>query len=116
MPKNGMSWEEVSELARQLPGVKESISYGTPALRSRAKLLARLLPDSEVAVVRVDLEQRRALLASQPETFFLTEHYQNHPLLLVRLNKVKRAEMQALLRDALAVSQGPGRPRARARK
>lgn len=116
MARRGMSWEQVSKLGVSLPEVRESLSYGTPALRTRTRLIARALPDGETIVVRVELEQRQGLLATQSTVFFLTDHYRVHPMVLVRLKEVDPTTMKGLLRDAWAQVAGPRRRPSSARR
>jgi hypothetical protein len=95
-----IDWPRVLELARQLPEVEPGYSYGTPALKLRNKLIARLREDGQTLVVRADPDEREALIASAPEKFFLTPHYQAHPWVLVRLSRIDADELGELLRDA----------------
>ena len=39
-----MTWDDVIQLASELPGVSVSASYGTPALRVNGKLLDSIAP------------------------------------------------------------------------
>src|SRR5579871_1397229 len=98
-----MSWKQVVALGTRLPGVELSTSYGTPALKHEGQLLMRLLPDGELAPVRVDLDQRSALLDADPDVFSLTDHYRAHPWVLVRLGAVTPSRLEVLLRDAIAL-------------
>jgi hypothetical protein len=95
-----MTWDDVLRLARELPEVEEETSYGTPALKVRGKLLARLRDEGETLVVRVDFEERLALTHSQPDTFFVTPHYEDYPFVLVRLAKADPEEIGELLAEA----------------
>jgi hypothetical protein len=95
-----IDWPRVLELARTLPAVEPSYSYGTPALKLRNKLIARLREDGETLVVRAEIDYRDALIATAPEKFFLTPHYQAHPWVLVRLSRVDADELRELLTDA----------------
>src|SRR5437762_221978 len=45
-----ISWTTVRDLALALPGVEESTSYRTPAMKVRGKLIARLKEDAETIV------------------------------------------------------------------
>ena len=38
--------------------------------------------------VRVDFAQRDELLAADPATYYVTDHYVDHPVILVRLSRV----------------------------
>jgi hypothetical protein len=98
--RRGVSFPEVSELAKALPGVIESTSYGTPALKVDGKLLARLKEDGETLVLRMDFVNRDLLLRAEPDLFFLTDHYLNYPSILVRLKEVTSKRMAELLEDA----------------
>jgi len=96
----GVSFSEVSELGRALPGVVESTSYGTPALKVDGKLLVRLKEDGETLVLRMDFVNRDLLLRAEPDLFFLTDHYLNYPSILLRLTRVTSKRLAELLEDA----------------
>ncbi|HEX3872837.1 MAG TPA: MmcQ/YjbR family DNA-binding protein [Solirubrobacteraceae bacterium] len=95
-----IDWPRVLELARTLPAVEPSYSYGTPALKLRNKLIARLREDGKTLVVRADIDDRDVLIATEPDKFFLTPQYQAHPWVLVRLSRVDAEELRELLTDA----------------
>jgi len=84
-----VTFETVRQLALALPGVEEGTSYGTPAWKVKGKLFARQHQDGESLVISVDFDQREMLMAEQPETFYITDHYLNYPWMLVRLAKVR---------------------------
>jgi hypothetical protein len=94
-----LTWSAILELASALPEIEESTSYGTPALKVRGKLIARLWEDGETLVLRVGSE-REALMLAEPEKFFTTAHYENYPWVLVRLARVGADELRALLTEA----------------
>jgi len=106
-----VSFATAREIARMLPGVEESTSYGTPALKVKGKLFARLKEDGETLVVKVALEARDALVAARPGVFFVTDHYRAYPFMLVRLATVKRAELAQLLEDAWSMTAPSARKR-----
>lgn len=103
-----MTLDTVRELALALPGVEEGLSYGTPAFRVGKKLLARLHEDGETLVLKVDLLVRDSLLVADPDAFFITDHYQDYPYMLVRLATVRREPLRGLL-DAAWRSLAPKR-------
>jgi hypothetical protein len=95
-----VTYETVRAIALALPGVEEGPCYGTPGLRVRGKLLARLWEDGETLVLKVGFDAREILLAADPETFFITDHYAGYPSVLVRLPKVGREEIESLIEEA----------------
>jgi hypothetical protein len=81
--------------------VEATTSYGTPALKVKGRLMARLRTEAEGALaLRCDFVDRTILLQANPQAFFLTDHYMNYPMILVRLDKVPRAELADLLERA----------------
>lgn len=87
-------------MAFALPGVAEGSSYGTPAFRVSKKLFARFHQDGTSLVVRCDLDQRDALLRANPDAFFVTDHYVDHPWVLVRLSAVHPGVLAEVLEQA----------------
>lgn len=96
-PKRGVTWRAVQTAARLFPGVESGLSYGTPALFVRKKLLARLREDDASVAVRTDPYSRDLLLRADPAMYFLTEHYRNYPWILVRLTGARIAPVRELL-------------------
>ena len=91
-------WDHVVTLAQaELPDVELSTSYGTPALKVRKKLFARLLEDDRRMAVYVDFMEREALVQASPETFIVTPHYQDWPMVLIDLPSVDPVELRELL-------------------
>jgi hypothetical protein len=96
--------DDVRRAALSLPATTEKPSYGTPGFRVRDKLFARIREEGDVLVVWVDgLDEKDALLAAAPETFFTTPHYDGHPTVLVRFDAVDLDELIELLTDAWLV-------------
>ena len=95
-----ISWEDVLELAGELPEVEETTSYGTPALKVKGKFMARLRDEGRVLVMRCDLDEKPFLLEASAETLFTTPHYDGYGAVLVRLDAVSRDELKELLIDA----------------
>jgi hypothetical protein len=95
-----VAWDDVRELGLALPGVVEETSYDTPALKVNGKLLVRLKEDFATLALRVDFEERQALVNEQPDVFYVTPHYENYPMVLVRLAAVDREELGELLTEA----------------
>jgi hypothetical protein len=101
MPRHSrVTLATVRLLALALPGVEEGLSYGTPGFRVRGKFLARLWEDGETLVVKCGDDERDFRMKADPETFFVTEHYRGYPTVLVRLARVRQADLQAVLEEA----------------
>ena len=90
----------VRQVALSLPGVEEGTSYGTPAFRVSGKFLARMREDGESLVIKVEYAAREVLIAADPETFFITDHYSCWPMMLVRLSRVRPEDLYGLLEEA----------------
>jgi hypothetical protein len=98
------AFDVVRELGLALPGVTEGTAYGSPALKVNGKMFACLAinksaePDSLVA--QVDFVNRDLLIAKDPGTYYLTNHYVGGPVVLVRLTRVGREELKDVLQMA----------------
>jgi hypothetical protein len=98
-------FDRVTDVARALPGVELADKYdGTPVLRLNGCFMAGVAThasaEPESLVVRVDPDERGYWLEESPEVYYVTEHYERHPVVLLRLGKVDTDA----LRDVLAVS------------
>jgi hypothetical protein len=92
------TWDEVVALCEEeLPEVERSTSYGTPALKVKGKLFARLKEDSERIAVFVDFMEREAMTQENPGAFIVTDHYRDHPMMLVDLEAVADDELREVL-------------------
>ena len=84
-----------------LPDVEEDTIHGAPSLKVRGRLLTcpalhkSAEPDS--LAVRIDVDQRTALLAADSDTYYVTDHYVNHPVVLVRLSRIQPDSLRDLL-------------------
>lgn len=89
------------KIALQLPGAAESSSYGTPSVKVKGKILSRWRTEAEGALaIRCDFLDRQILLQADPEVFFLTEHYRDYPMVLVRLERISARSLADLVRRA----------------
>jgi hypothetical protein len=89
------------KLALKLPGAEESTSYGTPSVKVHGKILSRLRTEAEGALaLRCDFIDREMLLQAAPEVFFLTDHYLNYPMILVRLERIAPEVLEDLVERA----------------
>jgi hypothetical protein len=95
-----VTFEAVRKIALSLDNVVEGTSYGTPAFFVRKKLFARWRPELDSLVVKADFEQRAEMIAAEPETYYITDHYLNYEWVLVHLSRMAQASMTGLLRMA----------------
>jgi hypothetical protein len=104
MPKKKISFDTVLEMGLALPNAEQSTTYGATSLKVNGKMFAcpAIHRSAEAAslVVRIDFDQRNELIAADPETYYLTDHYVNYPSVLVRLNHIHPDALRDLLRMA----------------
>lgn len=115
-PAERVTYDTVRRLALALPNVEEGTSYGTPALKVKGSLMVRLREDLDSLVIKMPLDQREELMAADPETYYITDHYRDYPWMLVRLSNVRMDAIADLLqiayRAAAPSKRGPA-PRSR---
>lgn len=94
-------FRRVVRLASHLPGIEEGTSYGTPALKVRKRLVARLKEDGETVVIPTSsVDEKEFLIATEPEVYFQTPHYAGWPAVLVRLPVVTDTRLREMLEAA----------------
>lgn len=93
-----MTFDDIRAIALRWPDVEDGTSYGTPALKVRKKLLARLKEDGDSLVMPgVPPDERDMLVERRPKVFYFTDHYRDYPIVLIRLSKATRAIVEPLL-------------------
>jgi len=101
MAKKTIDFDVVREIALALPSVTESTIHGAPSLKVRGKLLTcpalHSSAESKTLVVRIDRSEREKLLESEPDLYYVTDHYLNYPMVLVRLSRIDRNSLKDLL-------------------
>ncbi|HWK80253.1 MAG TPA: MmcQ/YjbR family DNA-binding protein [Thermomicrobiales bacterium] len=108
-----VSWEDVVAIATAFPEVEESTSFGTPSLKVRKKLIARLRTEKASPyqlMLRCDAEQKDFLLQTGDSTFGTEPHYDGYPAILIRLDLIDRDHLADLVEDAWRI-QAPVRVR-----
>jgi hypothetical protein len=101
MPALGRAYQRYLAIALRLPGTAESRSYGTPSIKVMGKLLSRWRTEAEGALaIRCGFLDRQILLQADPEAFFLTDHYRDYPMVLVRLECIDARALSDLTRRA----------------
>ena len=93
-----MTWAELCKLGLTFPEGELGTSWGTPAIKARGHLLARLKEDGESVVFMVeDLDEQQMLCETRPATFYITDHYRGYPAVVARLAKLRVAEARERL-------------------
>ena len=104
MARKLTGFARVTALGLRLPDVEEGIAWGSPALKTGGQMMA-VIPTHKSAepdslAVRMDFAQRDELVAADPATYYVKEHYVDYPCVLVRLDRVPDDALQDLLRMA----------------
>ena len=121
------TWDDVRRLALALPGTAERASYGgAPSWTVKGKgfvwdrplragdraALGGAAPDGPVLGASVpDLAAKEALLASEPDVYFTTPHFDGYAAVLVRLDRIGLDELEELVVEAW-LARAPKRLRA----
>ena|SRR5437868_6594053 len=91
-------------IAMELADVEESVMHGATSWKTRGRLLAcpaiHRSAEPNSLLVRIGLAERAQLLSSEPDTYYLTDHYLSHSVVLVRLSKTDRKSLESLLKKA----------------
>ena len=91
----------VLDAARALPDVEQSTAWGAAGLKVGGKLLAcqaiHKSAEPNSIVVKIPIDQRDELIATDPDVYYVTDHYVNFPSVLVRLSRIHRDALRDLL-------------------
>lgn len=99
--KSGTTFDTVREIGRTIDGVEESRSYGTPSLKVKKKFLLRLKEDGESIAIRIGFDEREILMKTDPEVFYITDHYKDYPAMLVHLSRIDRSRLRDVIEMAV---------------
>jgi hypothetical protein len=100
------TFDTVWSVGLSLGDVEKARKYdGSPVLKTAGSFMAGVATHSSAEpatlVVRVDADEREGLLTDAPDTYYLTDYYRRHPVVLVRLARIDRD----VLRDLLSMSR-----------
>ena len=107
---------DVREIALALPGAREDVpdfAFSMPVgtkrkgfawvWRERIHPKKSRVPNLDVLAVRVaNLDAKEVMLMADPVALFDEPHYSGYPAVLVRLAKIRKANLRVLLTDAWA--------------
>lgn len=120
MAKKRSGFDVVLDAARMLPDVERSTTWGASALKVRGKLLAcqaiHKSAEPNSIVVKIPVDQRAELIATDPDIYYITDHYVNYPSVLVRLSRIHRDSLRDLLGMAWQFANRDAGTRKRTRK
>jgi hypothetical protein len=113
MPPKPVDLDTVRAIVSALPDVEESAGARGMGFKVGGNLLTwtpinRSAEPGSLAV-RIDFDLRAGLLAAEPDVYYLTPHYEKHPVVLVRLGNITRESLRKLLDTAwlFVTSDGP---------
>lgn len=104
MPSRALTFDDVRALGVSLPDVTSQSGARGMALKLNRRLLAcqaihkSAEPDS--LVVSIGRKRRTELLKQHTNWCYLTPHYEAYDAILVRLSKINRVSLRALLTEA----------------
>ncbi len=83
-----MNFDEVRNIALKFPGTADHITHGTPSIKVGTRFLLREREPGILVLRCVGLDERDLLVESDPEAFFITDHYRGYPYALVRMERL----------------------------
>ena len=116
MPKNKVTFDTVRKIAMTLQGAEEASAYGSPGIKVGGVLMTCIAinkaAEPNSLMVRIDFDQRDAMIQEDPETYYLKEHYASYPCVLVRLSRITESQLRDLLQASFRfVNSKPKRQR-----
>ena len=109
------TFKSVEAIGRTLPDVNVTTTWGQPTLKVRGKMFvcqaSHKSAEPNTLVVMMDFAARDALIADDPATYYLKDHYLTYPCVLVRLGCVRAEALRDLVSGAYRYVTGtmPGR-------
>jgi hypothetical protein len=99
--KDSAPYQRYLKIVLRLPETEESSAYGTPGVKVKGKILSRLRTEAEGALaIHCDFIDREMLLQADPDAFFITDHYKNYPMILIRLEKIRADALREIAERA----------------
>jgi hypothetical protein len=116
-----VTFATVTAVGLTLPDVVAGTKYdGSPVLRLGGSFVAGLAmhrsAEPETLVVRAGFDERAWLLEEAPGTYYVTDYYEPHPVVLVRLSRIDRDALHDLLAGSWRLASAKVRQRGTARR
>ena len=94
-------WAEVCRVACALPGVVMAPYYGVPCPKVNGRAFAAPGREADSFVLfTASLEEKAMLIETDPDRFWQTDHYRNHPSVLARFGTDDGDRIATYLRRA----------------
>ena len=94
----------VRELALALPDVKENVTKRGTGWKVKGKLMTceaiHKSAESNSLMIRVSAKERARLIKSQPDIYYLTDHYRPYDAILVRLSRIDEESLRGILESS----------------
>lgn len=90
-------WDAVVAYALTLPGVVTDSYYGSPVPKHHGKPLVAPGREPDSFALMIGVEEKAALIDTDPATFWETDHYRGWPAVLVRYGSGDRDRIEALI-------------------
>ena len=104
MPRSAVTFDIARSIGAKLPDVTGGAGKGRMALKIKGRILAceavHKSAEPNSLMVSIASKRRDALLAQNPDACYLTKHYERHDVILVRLSRISRTSLRALLAEA----------------
>ncbi len=94
-----MTKAQARQIALSFPGAYEKPSYGTQTVFVGKKVFTQIGSHTREAIMLLTqtLEDRDHLVAADPQTFYITDHFKNYKGLLAHIGKLDAKTFHALL-------------------
>ena len=106
---------EARAIALSLPDSSERPYFNKPGIFIGENFLARVHDKEDAVALRTgSIEMRDVMLEAEPKLFYVTDHYKNFAMILVRLKALTKSSLKELL--TAQASQLAAKPKKRPRK
>jgi len=94
-----LSKAQARKIAQSFAGVYEKTSYGTPTFFVGKKVFTQVGSHgrTDIMLLTQTLEERDHLIAADPDTFYITDHFKNYKGLLARIDRLDAKTFRTLL-------------------
>ncbi len=108
-----LNWDTVVAQALALHGTEPASHYGRPTVKANGHPLVSPGHEPGSFVLHIDADTKQMLMATEPETYWQTPHYDGWPAVLVRYDTHDPGRVLAMLARSRdwAISRKPPRRR-----